>query len=649
MFIHLSSGLKTRASPLLAAGFAAFLLPQACGEGPNPSPLEQAELQFLNLYLEGLKTGNPSSASAIEKLDGCSFPCVLRAIEVYASLPEGTAEETHRAFQELLYRLSKASLHPFSLLELYDAAATAWVTRPLIENPAAQALFNQLLTSGIDRISYELAIRLTPEASLLFLEKELAQGVENSRRPLEILAAWNRRLDTSPESRPIPGLEKHLKAISGFFSPERPAEWLEEHLLFIGHWSSLRADYVRHLKLCLLSDKAETVQAGLQAQRAIPAHLDLNESILQKFAVNDEISEKTIRNYAFDSAQNHSAALRRIWGNLLETQLRRKYFCLYAMGVHPAGNEDLALESILSGEFSLFEVGLLVLLDAAEEKAREAVSFILHQSPRGHEEALRFARGRGLKGFGPRALEVLRNSQDQIVKQAALYYLQLADGPAKRHLLELLAHSNDDIRLAAIQVFSNTHGLSEEEKNEFGIALARVFLQDKSPGHQQEALFVLALWKDERARPVFAEVLAKHPSKFRPGRPILEEDYWDYRFRLVALLGMAKLGGAAALEELRELHRAGGPQERLDALLAFTEIGQTPPTAFSDLFTVELRLASVAAELIATCGSEPEKEKMRQLFAHHPFWKMFAVSGLRHQGLLRHVGLSQARKGFLYE
>ncbi|MBI2190755.1 MAG: HEAT repeat domain-containing protein [Planctomycetes bacterium] len=618
-------------------------------EATARSPLEQAEGQFLNLYLEGLKAGNPSRAAALEKLDGAGFECLARTIEAYAALPPGTSEDTHRAFHDLLDRLSRAALNPFPVIEFYSPELASWMVRPMPENPLAARLWEQLLASGLPRVPYEMAVRLSPEASLAYLEKNLAAPGEVPSPVIELLAAWNRRLDTRPESRPIPGLAARIAAIAKSFRPDHGREALQEHLTFLGRWPSLRKDYEAALGECLRSPRTETVLAALEAQRSVPALLDANEALIRQHSESNEIVEKALRNFAFDPSTDHSTTLHRLWPGLAADRLRRQYFCLYAMGVHPAGNADIALEAVRTGEPSFFDVGLHVLRDAAEEQAREAVSFILLQGERGHEEALRFARERSLPGFEPRAAEIFQASPDQIVKQAALYYLQVADGPTRRKLMGLLKHPNDDIRLAAIQMFARVDGLEKADRNDFGVALTRVFLEDSSPGHRQEALFILGLWKDPEARPVLGEALARYPKKADPGKPVPEDAYWDYRFRLVALLGLARLGDPSARTELEELHRLGSPQEKLDALLAFLDLGQAPPGVLQDLSSAELKLAAAAAELIDRYGTAEEKNHMRELFSRSPLWKLFAESGLRHHGLLRHAGLSSARKGMLYE
>ena len=61
--------------------------------------------------------------------------------------------------------------------------------------------------------------------------------------------------------------------------------------------------------------------------------------ILGSAAVGDDRAEarkvidKAIQNYAFDTAQDHSAVLRKIWGTLTCEQSKARYQCLLAMEI----------------------------------------------------------------------------------------------------------------------------------------------------------------------------------------------------------------------------------------------------------------------------------------------------------------------------
>ncbi|MDA0323717.1 MAG: hypothetical protein O2923_13540 [Verrucomicrobia bacterium] len=118
-----------------------------------------------------------------------------------------------------------------------------------------------------------------------------------------------------------------------------------------------------------------------------------------------------------------------------------------------------------------------------------------------------------------------------------------------------------------------------------------------------------------------------------------DDQYWNYRFRLVALLGSAALGDDDAQNQLLAFYQNGGPQERMDALLAFTELGTVPDGAFRDLFSEELPIAATAANLIATHGLPGDRQKMRQLFQGSPYWQELRASGLNDHGLFHYLKL----------
>ena len=87
------------------------------------------------------------------------------------------------------------------------------------------------------------------------------------------------------------------------------------------------------------------------------------------------------------------------------------------------------------------------------------------------------------------------------------------------------------------------------------------------------------------------EVLDENrPVLLRGGQYTNDERYWQYRLRLVGLLGLAKLSDADARKELLALHARGGPADRMDVLLAFLDLGEVPEVAFTDLLSAEPKL-----------------------------------------------------------
>ena len=72
-------------------------------------------------------------------------------------------------------------------------------------------------------------------------------------------------------------------------------------------------------------------------------------------------------------------------------------------------------------------------VEAGDPKlAEQAVRHVLTNSKRGHEEALRLARSMKLNAFADEALAIaLSNERDQVLRQTALGYLQLAPGKVR--------------------------------------------------------------------------------------------------------------------------------------------------------------------------------------------------------------------------
>src|SRR5262249_38819420 len=155
----------------------------------------------------------------------------------------------------------------------------------------------------------------------------------------------------------------------------------------------------------------------------------------------------------------------------------------------------------------------------------------------------------------------------------------------------------------------------------------KVALSDSSMGHRQEAMYAVGCWKAPQTMEFFRKVLCDNPSVILSEGYYSDARYWQYRFRLMGLLGMAKLGEKSARPDLLELHRKGSPAEKMDVLLAFLDLGEAPDVASDDLDSIEPRLVATAARLIAAHGSAAAKGRLRKRFAASPLWREFRGSG----------------------
>jgi hypothetical protein len=413
-------------------------------------------------------------------------------------------------------------------------------------------------------------------------------------------------------------------------------EEAEPHLRFLASWPSLRKSYLRWLRTCLEHPRFFEVQIALNVQQRHPALLELNEQVVTRCSDAVDLVEKAIRNYAFDESTDHSVSLRKLWGKLPAERTRARYECLFAMGVHPWGNDDIALEAIRKDVFDLFDVAMAVLRRGDPEKAREAVKHVLTKCERGHEEALRLARELKLTGFEESALKIALDAErDQILRQTAILYLGGAEGKVRRKLLPCLALPQGDLRLTTIRAFKERKGLAAEDLREIGPTLVKVALADPSMGHRQEAMHVLGCWKAEQTTEFFRKLLSDNPAVVLSDGYYSDGRFWQYRFRLMGLLGMAKLGDNKAKEELLALHGKGSPAEKMDVLLAFLDLGEVPEAAWGDLDSIEPRLVATAAQLIASHGGGVARERLKKHFASSPLWQQFRGSGIDDYNILR--------------
>jgi hypothetical protein len=599
--------------------------------------LEESELTELRGYLAELKAGRPGSAVSNERLAAVSYAGLDAVIRAYGELDGPAEPRTHRAFQALLERISREALAPWPMITLYSPDLAHFLSRRPDDNPAGRRLFERLLSSDCGRPAFDLAVRLTPAMALRYL----AAGELSAR--VGLFEAWNRRLARGREGRPIPGLNDHLAKIARGFSTDRPIAEVDAHLRFLGAWPSLREPYRKGLRSCLEHPDENVIVAGLAAQQHAPQLLELNEALIRRRIDSAKVVELALRNYGFDETVYHSATLRRLWARLPAEQGKARWQCLYAMGVHPKGNDRLALATVREQSYELLDAAIAVLRHGDSQVAREAVRFVLDHSDRGHEEVLRLAHDLKLAGFEEDAVKIaLDADRDQILRQTAMLYLQQAEGKFRRRLLPCLASAKADLRLSAIRAFVGKQGLSADDRGEIGPALIRVALADPSMGHRQEAAYALGTWAQPQAAGFFRKLLADNAPVVLSDGYYSDARYWQYRLRLVGLLGLARLGDREGRTELLALHAKGSPAERMDVLLAFTDLGEFPDAAFDDLESTEPRLMATAAHLIATHGDTAAKARLKKLFAAAPLWGAFRDSGIDDYNILQIVGLTDA-------
>jgi hypothetical protein len=245
-----------------------------------------------------------------------------------------------------------------------------------------------------------------------------------------------------------------------------------------------------------------------------------------------------------------------------------------------------------------------------------------------------------LTGFEQAAIDIaIDPNNEQVLRQAALHYLSLANGKSRRQLLPMLGGSGNDLRLTTIQMFGQPEGLSDDDKNAIGPALIRISLNDESRGHRQEAMFALGNWRSKLAEPFFRKILTDNPPVVFTEGHYNDAHYWQYRFRLMAWLGLAKLNVKAADDALVKLHRDGGPVERMDALLAFLDLGTHVDLAWEDLQSLEPKLVATAAALIAQHGTAADRKRLKDHFRDQPLWLEFIDSGIDDHNILELAGV----------
>jgi hypothetical protein len=596
--------------------------------------LDDLEQVAVERYLDAVARGAGGQAAMVDRFAALPWPGVRFVIERYAGLDEPVDPATHRAFQTLLERTTRTVLLPEAVRERY-AADLVRLTTAAADDDLTRRLFARLVADVEERRTADLIVRLTPCASL----ERLADDTESP----QLLQAWNRRLARGPETRTLPGLEALLRRIAEHPPAEPRGPVYEAWLAFLGGWAETRGVFESRVRQGLDAGSADTIQSTLRVLERKPCLggevvACLERQLAEHPAAEPAVVEAALDVLAADEKGDHAAALRAVWPRLPGPPSRAQYLALLAMAVHPRGNETIALEALKAEPFEFVDPALAVLREGPEPVALEAVTLLLDRADRGHEEALRLATLRRLAGFEPAAVKLaLDESQAVIARQTAIGYLARSPGRFRRQVLPLLGIRNGDLRLAAIQCLGPVEGLSADDRSVIGPLLIRVAQQDASDGHRQEAIFALGTWRERNARPFFEQVLAENPPVILAEQSFSETVYWRYRHRLVAVVGLARLGDAAARTELESLHRRGGPTEKMDVLLACLSLGECPQWAMDDLEATEPKLLATAARLIVAHGSPEQRRRLVEHCGPATAFRAFADSGIDDHNLLRWV------------
>ncbi len=284
----------------------------AQGGAPAADSIDSAESEHLLQYLAQLQAGQPGRAASVEELADVSFAGLRQIIEAYVDLEQPVEPQTHRAFQALIERSSRMALAPWPLVTMYSAELSQFLIARPGENPLAERLLQRLLQSGKERRASDLAVRLVPQATLRYL----LSGQTEAR--VALLEAWNRQLARAVERRPIDSLDQLVAEICGSLGPVPSAGELVAGLQFLGSWPKQHDAYLAALRACLKSADAAVVSAALTVQQRMPAGLEWNEAVVSRFSDHPTIVEAALKNYAFDSAHDHSAVFAPLVGGAEE-------------------------------------------------------------------------------------------------------------------------------------------------------------------------------------------------------------------------------------------------------------------------------------------------------------------------------------------
>lgn len=600
----------------------------------EPLVLPTVELRDLQRYVAALAAGGTrdgQNEDALADVDYAGLRVTLQAVA--ASDPQLPAA-AQGALLALLDRQSRTAQMPWPAIQLYAPELARLLSDPAAEDHLTKRLFSRLTQNGGTRQGWELAVRLTPAASLQYLID--AQGPAR----LALLEAWNRRLHQSPEARPIPGLAELAARLAATYGTATPESDREALLIFMAGWPALRPAYTAAIAATLAEPQPERVVAALRAQARAPVLVERDGEVLARFPADDTVWDGAMRAYLADTQHNHAATLRALYAAIPAEQVRRRFLCLQAMASHPAGNGALAAAAAAENPLEFMTVAAAILAHDPPQ-ARQAVTAILARGGTGLDEALRLASDLKLTGFTAPAIKILETEREPLLKASALRYLELADSATKRRLLPWLQHADSDVRLAAIEMYRSVDLTNRADLDVIAPALISVALHDPSMGHRQEALFALARWRAPNTASLFRDLLRQYPTLVAQDKLWVTEDtYWQYRFRLLALMGLTMQGDATADSELLAIHHAGGAAERMDVLLAYGEIGRAPDAAFEDLRAGEMKVVATAVNLLREHGTPAQRQRMQAWLTAAPLWSQFAAAGIDDHRIFQRAGLA---------
>ena len=295
--------------------------------GSSETGINALEQRALEAFITALETRQPASPDIVNELADVDYPAFRKLVAEYLAA-EDPDRSTHLRYQSLLERTSRSALAPWKMVKLYSPEFAGFVTQS--QNVAASKLFRRLLNSELELQPFRLAVRLTPSVTLA------AIGRNDPRHAAALLTAWNSRLHSGRESRPIANLDEHLLAITKTWNLEDSPALTEKRLMFIAGWPQLTEFYSSALSQCLDHANRQFVMAGLRVQSRYPHLIDRNRKIIRRFGNDSEILVSALHNFALDTKQDHSSVLRKTWTSLTDRKSQRA--CLFSMGIHPDGN-----------------------------------------------------------------------------------------------------------------------------------------------------------------------------------------------------------------------------------------------------------------------------------------------------------------------
>jgi hypothetical protein len=588
----------------------ALLLTLLFSAGAWAGALDDKRRADLADYLDFLAAGGSHNALQAEALADLSFKDLKAVITAYTKAAD---LEDSDGFQKLLLRNSEQYLLGKELLKLYAPDFLEWLAK---ERQPRVSLFNTLAASARDRQAADLAVRLVPAESLIFIHEE--------RLPFRkaLLQAWCRHLSRGEDARPIERML--MQAVL------RLADESEDFLLFKGYWRSVQSSLMRQLQ----APSRATVMQALRVQAIHPQACKYNPAVIRKWTDDSEVVIQALKNIGKDRVYDHAKALAELWPELPDDDTIR-YWCLYAIAAHPSGNQDIVLQAITDIGYPVLDLSLSALQDSPEA-LKQGIQLMLDHHKAGYSKLFRYAAMHEISGFESAALKVLGTSEEQGLQRNAITYLGQGSADTRVQLLDYLGHPKEDIRLAAIKAFSSAQGLDKPHRDRIAPMLIQVFQSDTVIANRQEALYVLGQWELPEFAPLFRQQLARMKAKDYGGAP-------DglYRTRLMCWLGLARLGKADALAELSRIHKEGTVPQRLEVLLAYRDIGTCTEFAFTDLAGNQPKLVATAAALIREHGDKIQRKRLAA-FLSGPYWWTFSHSYLDEHGIVSHAGHGHA-------